>query len=93
LYRDARSTFGDEGPIKGSLIVNINTATSEQLQTIPGVGPARATLIISHRNREPFKAAEELYKVRGIPRSAVEGMILYVKVVGETQENPSASNQ
>jgi competence ComEA-like helix-hairpin-helix protein len=92
LYRDARSTFGDEELRKGSLIVNVNTATSEQLQTIPDIGPARAAKIMAHRDREPFKAVEDLHNVKGIPRSVVDGMIPYVTVDGETHEKPSTSN-
>lgn len=43
--------------------VNINTATEEQLENIPGVGPVLAQRIIAAR---PFKSADDLGKVRGI---------------------------
>ena len=46
--------------------VNINTATAEQLQKLPGVGPARAAQIIRLRNNNgPFRSVEEL---RALPR-------------------------
>lgn len=48
-------------------LVNINTATSEQLQALPGIGPATATAIISHREENgPFEAKEDIQKVSGI---------------------------
>jgi competence protein ComEA len=92
LYRDVRSTFGDEELPKGSLIVNVNTATSVQLQSIPDIGPARAALIIAYRDRDPFKAVEDLYKVKGIPSSVVDAMLPFVTVSGETHENPATGN-
>src|SRR5262245_55512257 len=49
LARDAMPLFGDSVPKEGSLVVNINTATLQQLETLPGIGAARAQLIIAHR--------------------------------------------
>jgi len=92
FWRDVRSTFAEEAPEKGSLIVNINTGTSEELQTIPDIGPVRAERIISYRQREPFKSVDDLHKVTGIPRVVVDGMIPYVTVLGETHKKPSTSN-
>jgi competence protein ComEA len=47
--------------------VNINTATAEQLDTLPGVGPATAEAIIAHRQEHgPFTAVDQLLDVRGI---------------------------
>jgi competence protein ComEA len=47
--------------------VNLNTATSAQLETLPGIGPATAKRIIEHRQKSGgFKKAEELMNIRGI---------------------------
>jgi len=47
--------------------VNVNTATAEELQTLPGIGPALARRILEHRAAQgPFRSAEELSKVPGI---------------------------
>ena len=51
-------------------LININTATSEQLQTLSGIGPARADSIIRHREaRGGFANIEEIMNVSGIGES------------------------
>ncbi|HVF57400.1 MAG TPA: helix-hairpin-helix domain-containing protein [Pyrinomonadaceae bacterium] len=47
--------------------VSINTAPREQLERLPGIGPALAARIVEHRERYgPFRRAEHLMMVRGI---------------------------
>ena len=47
--------------------VNINKATVQQLQDLPGIGPAIARRIVEYREQNgPFKRIEELMNVRGI---------------------------
>jgi len=43
--------------------VNINSATKEELDVLPGIGPVKAQAIIDGR---PFKTIEDIMKVRGI---------------------------
>lgn len=51
----------------GSAPVSLNTATAEQLETLPGVGPVLAQHIIDHRTRNGgFRTVEELRDVNGI---------------------------
>ncbi|MDO5474441.1 MAG: helix-hairpin-helix domain-containing protein [Phascolarctobacterium sp.] len=46
--------------------VNINTATIEELDTLPGVGPAIAQRIVDFRKEQPFTKIEDIMLVKGI---------------------------
>ncbi|NWF29937.1 ComEA family DNA-binding protein [Streptomyces sp. PKU-EA00015] len=47
--------------------ISLNTATAEQLETLPGVGPVLAQHIIDHRTRSGgFRSVDELREVNGI---------------------------
>lgn len=54
-------------PSENSTRVNINTATEQDLQTLPGIGPSKAQAIIRHRDEHgPFASTEQLTDVTGI---------------------------
>jgi competence protein ComEA len=64
--RAAPAEPGAPGVGAGGL-VDINQATTEELDTLPGVGPATASAIIEHRERNgPFRTVEDLLAVPGI---------------------------
>ena len=47
--------------------VNINTATKEELDTLPGIGESTATKIMNYREEKgKFKSIEEIKEVSGI---------------------------
>jgi competence protein ComEA len=65
--------------------LNINTATAGQLQLLPRVGPALAARIIEFRTANgPFKAPEELMRVKGVGEKSFTLLEPYVVVKGET---------
>ena len=58
---------GDAATAGASAKVNLNTATSEELQTLNGVGPATAEKILDYRTANGgFKKIEDLKNVNGI---------------------------
>ncbi|NRD75902.1 helix-hairpin-helix domain-containing protein [Bacillus sp. BRMEA1] len=47
--------------------VNLNKADETQLQTLPGIGPAKAKMILDYRDKSgPFKSIEDLKNISGI---------------------------
>lgn len=65
----------EEGPI------DINTADAQQLEALPGVGPATASAILEHRSRTgAFRAIEDLLEVRGIGEAKLEQLRSHVTV-------------
>jgi competence protein ComEA len=79
--RPSRTTVPDALPIIGvpsttvTPLINLNSATSDQLDTLPGVGPSTAKAIISYRNRKgPFGKVEDLLNVPGIGPSKLAAL-------------------
>lgn len=75
----------DDGRPSQQRVVNVNTATSEQLQLLPGIGPALAERIIEFREANgPFEKVDELVAVRGIGDKSLAKLRPYVVTSGTT---------
>ncbi len=59
----APARSGNSPRVAPGTVVNINTATREQLESLPGIGPLKAQAIIQGR---PFATVDDLKKVKGI---------------------------
>jgi competence protein ComEA len=60
--------------------VDVNAATAEQLQALPGVGPKMAQRILATRAGRPFRSVEELRRVPGIGQKTLERLRPHVVV-------------
>lgn len=66
-------------------VVNVNTATSDELQLLPGIGPVRAVAIVDHRrDHGAFKSADGLVAVSGIGERALARIRAHIAVAGKT---------
>jgi competence protein ComEA len=66
-------------------VVNINTATKEELTTIKGIGDKRAQEIIDYRKKNgDFKSVDELEKVPGIGPGTMKQIRSQITVSGKT---------
>ena len=74
----------DEGPgLTG--VVNVNTASAEELQLLPGIGEARAEALIALRKqRGGFKSIDELRDVKGIGEAGLAKLRPFVSLDGKT---------
>jgi len=61
--------------------VNINTATQAQLETLPGIGPAKAQAILAWRaTYGRFNSVAQLIEVSGIGEKTLQNLLPYVTV-------------
>ena len=61
--------------------ININTATAQELDALPGIGAKRAADIVADREANgPFRIPEDITRVPGIGEATLEGLIDYITV-------------
>ena len=64
----------DEITAPTRVLVNVNTADAEELETLTGIGPSLAQAIIDYRTGHgAFRSAEDLLLVKGIGEAKLEG--------------------
>lgn len=82
--RRSAPTTAIETPAAAEGVVNIQTATAEELQRLPGIGPSKAEAIIAFRQRTQFRRVEDILRVRGIGRATFRRLRPYLTVSGAT---------
>jgi competence protein ComEA len=72
-------------------VVNINDASPDQLEFLPGIGPSRARAIVEHRKAHPFKRVEDLTRIKGIGKKTFARLRPMIALSGATtlSERPS----
>ncbi|HEY8085971.1 MAG TPA: helix-hairpin-helix domain-containing protein [Methylophilaceae bacterium] len=61
-------------------VVDLNTATVTQLESVKGIGPKKAQYIMDYRKKTPFKSVDDLTKVKGFGKKTVDKMRKELKV-------------
>src|SRR5277367_1609118 len=74
--------------------INLNTATSEQLRQVPGIGPSTAEKILQMRKSYgAFKSVNDLLAVRGIGPKRLEKMRKYLVVGKAPAAKPATASK
>ena len=74
--------------------VNLNTATQAELETLKGVGSAKAKMIIDDRAKNgPFKSVDDLDRVKGFGMKSIEKLRGELSVSGATSVSAPAANK
>ncbi len=75
--RTTRKVGAADVPLSRGRPIEINSATEDDLKSLPGIGPASARLIIGSR---PYKSIDDLLRVRGMSRTRLSGIRSFVVV-------------
>lgn len=73
--------------------VDLNTATQSELESVKGLGPAKAQAIIAYRDKNgPFKSVDDLDRIKGFGKASIkrlEGQITVgvVKPAGKAEKS------
>ena len=83
--RENNSTSDESNDIetneeKETELVNINTASKEQLLTLTGIGESKADLIIDYREENKFESIDDIKNVKGIGDSLFEKIKDYITI-------------
>lgn len=64
----------------GSGLIDLNTASLEELKTLPGIGDSKASAIIEYRKNTPFETIEDIMNVSGIKENSFQKIKDMIKV-------------
>ena len=68
-----------DNPVSAAAVVNINTATANELETLPGIGPVTAQRIIDYRKQAGnFSTVEDIMKVKSIGPKKLEKLRQFI---------------
>lgn len=83
VQEQLRVTSSPEGGESSERRLDLNTATADDLEGVPGIGPALAGRILAYRDREgPFRSLSDLEHVNGIGPRSLERLSPYLSVGG-----------
>jgi competence ComEA-like helix-hairpin-helix protein len=72
--------------------LDLNAATADQLEQLPGVGPKMAKAIVDFRQKSgPFRRVDELLAIKGITKERLDKIRPFVKIVAPDVKKQSHS--
>ena len=84
------ATTGKAKRAVGSGMLNLNTATLEQLDALPGISAKLAAAVLARRASRPFTRPEDVLEVKGVGRRRFERLRAHLAVSGPTNFQPAA---
>jgi competence protein ComEA len=70
-------------------VLNLNTATLDQIDALPGVSSRLAAAVVAERTARPFSRPEDVMRVRGLSRKRFERLRPHLTVTGTTSFVPA----
>jgi competence protein ComEA len=87
---ESKSVQLDRGPTAKKLTkddapLDLNLATADELQRLPGIGPKLSAAIVAARMQKPFASVDDLRRVKGIGAKTLEKVRSYLTVGSPTE--------
>ena len=83
------ATAGKAKRPAGSGVVNLNTASLDQIDALPGVSPKLAAAVVAERTARPFARPEDVMRVRGMSKKRFERLRPHLAVTGPSSFLPA----
>ena len=83
------ATTGKAKRAIGTGVLNLNTASLDQLDALPGISAKLAAAIVAERAAHPFGRPEDVLRIRGLTRSRFERLRPHLTVTGATSFVPA----
>jgi competence protein ComEA len=83
------ATTGKAKRATGTGAVNLNTATLDQIDALPGVSPRLAAAVVTERAARPFGRPEDVLRVRGMSKKRFERLRPHLSVTGPNSFVPA----
>jgi competence protein ComEA len=83
------ATTGKARRAAGTGVLNLNTATLDQIDALPGVSPTLAAAVVAERTARPFGRPDDVMRVRGMSKTRFERLRPHLSVTGPSSFVPA----